>query len=204
LFDREIRAGEIAPFSVRNSWRALSDHELGISCHSKQIFPASLVQKVRCINIHPGFNPYNRGWYPQVYSLINKLPLGVTIHEMDPKIDHGPIICQVRVEVYDWDTSLTVYQRLLQKEVDLVLKWLPVILTGEYTATSPVEEGNYNSKADFENICEIDLAKAVTFKEAIDFLRAMSHAPYFNAFYKSGAKKVWIRVDLSLDSGDRS
>lgn len=199
LFEEEIRVGEIAPLTIRNNLKRLTDYEVGFSCHSKQIFPAPLVQKVRCINIHPGFNPYNRGWYPQVFSLINKLPVGVTIHEMDSEIDHGPIICQEKIETYDWDTSLTIYDRLLDKEVDLFVRWLPIILRGMYTAKSPIEEGNYNGKADFGDMCEVDLRKVVTFKEAIDFLRAMSHPPYFNAFYRSGVDKVWVRLEVKHD-----
>ena len=31
------------------------------SLHSKQLFPKKLVESKVCINIHPGYNPYNRG-----------------------------------------------------------------------------------------------------------------------------------------------
>lgn len=202
LFSPEICAGHIAPLSIRNNLQKLIQYDIGFSCHSKQIFPPQLVRKVRCINVHPGFNPYNRGWYPQVFSLINKLPAGVTIHEMDADIDHGPIICQERIEIFDWDTSLTVYERLLAKEIDLVIRWLPLLLTGRYIANPPVEEGNYNSKDDFASMREVDLEKTVSFREAIDFLRAMSHPPYFNVFYRSGHNKVWIRLEVRFDCED--
>lgn len=87
-FESEIRAGTIRPIRVREVESDLiSDFDLGFSCHSKQIFPASLVASVSCINIHPGFNPYNRGWFPQVFSIINAFPAGATIHLMDNEID---------------------------------------------------------------------------------------------------------------------
>ncbi|MEL6562249.1 MAG: formyltransferase family protein, partial [Bacteroidota bacterium] len=46
------------------------------------------------------------------FSLINGLPAGVTIHEIDEKLDHGNIIDQIKVEVQSTDTSYTLYQRV--------------------------------------------------------------------------------------------
>jgi methionyl-tRNA formyltransferase len=196
LLEIEIGSGRVIPWKLRDNFSELLNYDLGFSCHSKQIFPAELVHKVRCINIHPGLNPYNRGWYPQAFSLINKLPLGATIHEMDEEIDHGPIICQERVALDDWDTSMSAYNKVQEKEISLFAEWLPTLLKGDYKANRPAEEGNYNRKTDFSNLCEIDLDKKLTFREAIDYLRAMSHPPYFNAYYKSGAMTVWVRLEV--------
>jgi methionyl-tRNA formyltransferase len=74
---------------------------------------------MRCINIHPGLNPYNRGWYPQVFAINNGLPHGATIHEMDDKIDHGDIIYQKSVDIKLSDTSKTLYERVLDTEIFL-------------------------------------------------------------------------------------
>ena len=51
------------------------------------MFPVDMVRNYRCINVHPGLNPYNRGWFPQTFSLVNHFPVGVTIHEMDAHLD---------------------------------------------------------------------------------------------------------------------
>jgi dTDP-4-amino-4,6-dideoxyglucose formyltransferase len=201
-FAQAIAAGDVTPIELRRDWERLRGYDVGFSCHSKQIFPAPLVRDVRCINVHPGLNPYNRGWYPQVFSLINKLPLGVTIHEMDAEIDHGPIVCQSSVEIDEGDTSETVYQRLLDAEIRLFTEWLPALLRGDYTAVAPAAEGNYNSRADFEKLCEIDLDKRVTFREAIDFLRATSHRPHFNAFYRSAGGRVFVRLEVQREAAE--
>jgi len=84
--------------------KIIEEHDLIISAHCKQLFPAPLVHARRCINIHPGLNPHNRGWYPQVFCMLNGLPLGATIHEIDDQLDHGPIIDQLEVPLYPWDT----------------------------------------------------------------------------------------------------
>jgi len=98
----------------------IGSFDLVISIHCFQFFPKKLVKGVRCINIHPGFNPINRGWYPQVFAIINNLPIGATIHEMDEKLDNGPIIYREQVEKYPWDTSLTIYNRVLEKEIEVL------------------------------------------------------------------------------------
>ena len=85
----------------------ISEYKLIISAHCKKIFPKKLVESTRCINIHPGYNPYNRGWFPQVFSILNKLPLGATIHEMDEGLDSGDIISQEKVSINSSDDSLS-------------------------------------------------------------------------------------------------
>ncbi len=200
IFREEIVHGGIRCASVNSDLSLLLEYQLGFSCHSKHIFPAELVNGVRCINIHPGMNPYNRGWYPQVFSILNKQPVGVTIHEMDEKIDHGPIICQIPVEIADWETSVDVYTRVLVQEVELFRKWAPRLISGNYQTTQPEVEGNFNSKRDFSDLCAIDLDKRVTFREAIDYLRAVSHPPFLNAYFRSGESKVYVRLELKREN----
>lgn len=118
-------------FSV-HLWYSLSKtYDLIISLHCYQRFPSFLVQKVECINIHPGLNPYNRGWYPHVFSIVNKLPLGATIHEIDEDIDHGAIIAQHEVSLYSWDTSLTAYDRVVEAELSLIKENLIRLVWGD-------------------------------------------------------------------------
>lgn len=199
IFREEIESSKIVPISLKNNYNHLIDsgYVLGMSCHSKQVFPRELVTSIRCINIHPGFNPYNRGWFPQVFSIINKLPIGVTIHVMDEEIDHGDIIVQEEMETLPDDRSFDVYKRILNKEIQLLEKYIDVIVSNRYTTIKPSQEGNYNSIQDYHNICKIDLAKKVTMKEAIDYLRAMTHPPYENSYFiDENGDKIFISINL--------
>jgi methionyl-tRNA formyltransferase len=135
----------------------LSKYNLVLSIHCFQFFPKELVENVRCINIHPGYNPINRGWYPQVFSIINDLPIGATIHEMDKKLDNGPIIDRAFVNKYAWDTSLTLYKRVLDKEMQLLEENFDVIIKGNYERILPENEGNMFKKKDFKDLCELNL-----------------------------------------------
>ena len=66
---------------------------------------------------------------------------------------------------------------------------------------TPMEsEGNINYKQDFDALCEIDRDKPATYGEVIDFLRALTHAPYNNAyFYDTDGKKVYVGITLKKE-----
>ncbi|MEQ8909260.1 MAG: dTDP-4-amino-4,6-dideoxyglucose formyltransferase [Vicingaceae bacterium] len=187
----------IRPLNVKNEVDFLSEtYDLIISLHCKQIFPAALVNKVRCINIHPGLNPHNRGWYPQVFSILNGLPAGATIHEIDEDLDHGPVICQKEVKVESWDTSITVYNKVLDVELDLLNQKIIAILNGTYK-TFTVGEGNLNLKKDFNSLCKLNLDEKDTFRNHINRLRALTHGDYSNAFFiDEEGNKVHLKIQL--------
>lgn len=175
----------------------VSQYDLLISIHCKQLFPAELVGKIRCVNVHPGFNPYNRGWFPQVFSLINGLKTGITIHEIDEQLDHGPIIVQREYALESWDTSGSAYAKIMQIERELVLEYFELIRDRQYTATAPLGEGNINYKKDFERIKALDLKEQATLGDFINRLRALTHDSFKNAYYldKNG-RKIFVRIML--------
>lgn len=172
-------------------------YDLFLSLHSKQLFPARLVENHLCVNVHPGLNPYNRGWFPQVFSILNGLPVGVTIHKMDAELDHGPILWQEELELRSEDTSKDIYDRILAKELEMLQKHLPDLLAGNYTLTPMPHEGNINYKADFDALCELDLNAPATYGQVIDRLRALTHAPYQNAYFvDSDGRRVYVGITL--------
>lgn len=174
----------------------IETYELIISAHCKQIFPEALVKNVRCINIHPGLNPYNRGWFPQVFSLLNKLPIGCTIHEMDVDIDHGDIIYQKEVEIREADTSKDLYLRVQEAEKSLIKKNLSTLLAGNYEKKKMHIDGNYNGIDDFKNLCKLDLDQIGTLKEHLDLLRALTHGQYKNAYFVVEDKKFFVSINI--------
>lgn len=178
-----------------------TDFDLLISMHCKQIFPSQLIHKIKSINVHPGYNPINRGWYPQVFAIINKLDLGATIHEIDEFVDHGGIIDREKVSQHSWDTSYTLYNRVVGAEIRLLRKNISNILNNTYSVTPPENGGNYYSIKDFREICEINLQEKGDFKSFIDRLRALSHGDFKNAWFidDESGKKVYVSIKLDLD-----
>lgn len=191
--------GLVAVNTKKEYEQIIADYDLLVSLHCKQFFPEALVEGMKCLNIHPGLNPHNRGWFPQVFCINNGLPAGATIHEIDKELDHGPIIVQEEVEIESWDTSLTAYNKILAAELRLIEAHFKDILDGNYDTTVPAE-GNLNLKVDHEALCELDLTNTGTLEEHINLLRSLTHGVYKNAFFidKKG-NKVFISVDLQKE-----
>jgi methionyl-tRNA formyltransferase len=177
-------------------------YELVVSGHCKQIFPAALVESIRCVNLHPGFNPETRGWYPQVFAILHGRRIGFTVHLMDAEIDHGAILYREEVEAHPWDTSRSLYERVVAAEIESLPRWLPDLAAGRISSFLPEGEGHYASRQDFRDLCEIDLERTGTFREFLDLLRATSFPPHRNAFVvdpKTG-RKLFVRVELEPDA----
>lgn len=182
---------------------AISHYQLIISLHCKQIFPPLLVSNVECVNFHPGLNPHNRGWYPQVFSIINKNPIGATLHVMDSEVDHGEIVAQKKVCIFSEDTSLDVYRRVIEAEKEIIRDSIVALVDGFYKVVSPSSEGNYNSIADFKKLCQLDLTHTGTLGEHLDLLRALTHGEFKNAyFFDSDNRKIFVSVSLESCGSD--
>lgn len=180
----------------------ISRFNLVFSIHCKQIFPSNLVNAIKCINIHPGYNPINRGWYPQVFSIVNDLAIGATIHEIDEKLDHGNIIVREEVKKYNYDTSESLYNRILDKEIDLLYRYLPSIISNQYNTIVPELDGNLYLKRDFHDLLEIDLDEKYRAGDLINKLRALTHGDYRNAYFidKETGDKIFIGIQLNKDN----
>ncbi len=187
------------------SWSSLiGKYDLVISAHCKKIFDKKLVDSIRIVNIHPGLNPFNRGMYPHIFSIINGLPTGATIHEVDEFIDNGDIIAQQEVEIFMHDDSRSLHERIMKLEMELFERHFDEILLGTYTKKKPQCEGNLNYKKDFSNLCNIDLKNYDSFENHINTLRALSYGGFKNAyFYDNDGNKIYIRVELSKNNSEK-
>ena len=196
----EKYAGSTAffPINVKIQYRdIIEQYDLVISLHCKQLFPPELVRGIRCVNVHPGLNPHNRGWFPQVFSILNGKPCGATIHEIDEQLDHGGIIAQKEVKIESWDTSLTAYNKILDAEMELIEAHMADIIEGKYQTTKPEHEGNLNLKKDFDALCQIQLTDTDTFQNHLNRLRALTHGNYMNAYYlDENGQKVFVKLEL--------
>lgn len=199
IHDHPDFSGRNAEVIIKESVdRLVAEYDLIISVHCFQLFPASLVNAVRCINVHPGYNPVNRGWYPQVFSIVHRLPIGATIHEMDAELDNGPIIDRQFVPYHVWDTSFDIYNRVLEVEMQLLQKNLTGILQNNYKVTQPEKGGNLFLKKDFRNLCAIDLSEKADYATVINRLRALTHGAYKNAWFidPETGRKVYVSIQL--------
>lgn len=176
--------------------RIAERYQLVISAHCKQLFPPEIHGVVECINIHPGFNPETRGWYPQVWAIAHGHRVGFTVHQIDDQLDHGKILHRQEVRAEAWDTSGSLYKKIVDAEIHWLDQNLKALLTGNYTTVAPEGEGNLFLKKDFDALCRIDMEEVGTFAQFYDRMRALSFDGYRNAYFidPGSGKKVFLEL----------
>lgn len=183
----------------KESPRLSREYQLIISVHCKQLFPESLHERVECINIHPGYNPETRGWFPQVWAIARGLKAGVTVHRIDDEIDHGDVIDRFVIPMRIWDTSKTAYDRILAAEIAWIRKNFQRLVEGDYATCKLEQQGHLYTKNDFDSFCEIDLDRVGTFREFYDQLRALSFDGHKNAYFIDPGSGARIFLQLQID-----
>ena len=149
-----------------------------------------------CINVHPAYLPWNRGSYPNVWSIVEGTPAGATVHYIDEGIDTGDVIARKQVTIDVTDTGESLYHKLEQACVDLFLETWPKIVDGtaERIPQSTLEEGTTHQCSDVDAIDQIDLQKQYSAEELFDIIRARTFPPYKGAYFldKNG-DRVYVR-----------
>ena len=69
--------------------------------------------------------------HPNVWSIIEETPAGVTLHYIDAGVDTGDIIAQRDVQQTELDTGETLYHRLEQASVELFKEAWPDFRVGK-------------------------------------------------------------------------
>jgi methionyl-tRNA formyltransferase len=159
-----------------------------------------------CINLHTGLLPYNRGAHPNVWSIIDGTPAGVSIHFVDEGVDTGDIIAQASVAVSPADTGESLYRRLERSAVALFAESWPRICSQEIERKAqPLSAGTYHRVKDVGRIDEIDLDRTYRASDLIDIIRARTFGNYSGAYFKSNGRKVYMRLTFDeKTSGDEA
>lgn len=150
-----------------------------------------------CVNIHPALLPYNRGAYPNVWSIVEGTPAGATIHYIDEGVDTGDIIAQKKISVEPIDTGKSLYHKLELAAVDLFKENWPLIRSGQAARiVQNKEQGTVHRVRDVESIDEINFDRTYTARELIDIIRARTFPPYPGAYFWHKGRKVYLRLQL--------
>ena len=106
--------------------------------YMKKLGPKTLVAfPNRILNIHPALLPRysGKGMYGRfVHEAVLEAgdnETGVTIHLVDEEYDHGPIVAQVKVPVFDSDKVESLSARVSEHEHQLYIETLQKITQGE-------------------------------------------------------------------------
>ncbi len=155
------------------------------------LFPAGT------INLHPSYLPYNRGHYPNVWSLVDGTPAGATLHYVDAGVDTGDIIARRREPVEPIDTGESLYHKLERACVALFEETWPLIRAGRAPRVpQDPNEGTVHRAPDAERSAAIDLDRTYTARSLIDLIRARTFPPYAGSFFVHEGRKVYLRLQM--------
>ena len=151
-----------------------------------------------CINIHSSYLPYNRGANPNVWSIIENTPAGVSIHFMNDGIDTGPIIARRIIKTSFSDNAKSIYEKLENAQVELFMETWEQIKQGKIKPiTQNKDEGTFHRVEDFRELCRLELDKEYTVSELLNRLRALTFPPYDNAYVIVNGEKYYLRLEVS-------
>lgn len=207
--------------------------DLAILAGYRHRVPASFVECFRggVLNIHPGYLPFNRGSYPNVWSILDGTPAGATLHYVeaddDAGVDTGPVVARRLVPTYAWDTARELYDRCEDASLELMRQNIPRALALLNDAAAPAcvrlpatpqgreaDVATFHRRADVDDVDEIHMDGLYRGSDLIDLLRARTFrtfGPYDSGSrYYPGAwfrdrrtgKKVYVRVSLEVEPDD--
>ena len=155
-------------------------------------------------NLHGSLLPQYRGAAPINWAIINgEKETGVTTFFLKHEIDTGSIIFQEKEPIYPDDNVGTVYERLMHKGAQLVLKTAQAIQENSYPVI-PQEEPEEIKHAPkiFKETCEINWDQPAA--AIVNFVRGLN--PYPTAWTTLAGKNFKIfKVSItSKDTKDKS
>ncbi len=107
---------------ITADWCRIQRFDLTVSYTYRYILSRDVIDALsnNAVNLHNSYLPWNRGADPNIWSILEKTPRGVSLHFIDDYLDQGDIIAQrILVDVDEEDTFETTYFRLDQKAKQL-------------------------------------------------------------------------------------
>lgn len=160
----------------------MNECDIFFSVFYNKLITAEFIQgRKRCFNFHGGLLPEYRGSGTINWAIINgEKETGITLHEIDEKIDHGDVIDTRKISIEENETAGSLYERLEALIFPMFQDWFVRLATLDYEAT-PQD----HSKAKLYLRKDLQAAMDLTrFARAFEF-PGKDQAYYYN---KSGNK----------------
>ncbi|MDQ3979267.1 MAG: hypothetical protein M3314_06935 [Actinomycetota bacterium] len=167
--------------------------------HYPKIFPSALIARYRRMyNLHPGYLPWGRGFYPVFWALWEQTPAGATLHEITEGLDKGPVVKQVRVAYGPADTGASLHRRVREAERQIFQEVWPRIAGGELPPARPPsteEAGSYHAKAEFHTLREQADISVMTVPDLLRLVRSFTFPGFPGLVVRLGDRRFELRLE---------
>ena len=139
---------EVAPHNSEEAKSILEEiqPDIGLIAGAR-ILKRDIIDKFRkgIINFHPGLIPEARGLDALLWSIYHNIPLGVTSHIIDHRIDAGKILEISRLKLFLDDTLFDLSERLYETQLEMIRTSYDKLEREEYEEFN-VADSSYNRK----------------------------------------------------------
>ena len=165
------------------------------------------IPKIGFLNLHPSFLPFNRGWHTPSWAILDKTPIGATLHFMSEGLDAGDVIHQIRLNITSCDTANSLYQKLKELELKVFIEALPGLISGTFERTPlNISNGTVHKQRELFNseIQRIDINRLYKGGDLLDKLRALTTNNWNEAaYFEHNQKKYRVRIEIIEDELSR-
>ena len=152
----------------------------------------------KIFNLHPALLPKYRGCSSVTWAMINgEKECGFTYHYIDKGCDTGKIILQKAIKIEDFDTQLTLYNRVMFESMDYFLEALSLVEKGYKGVAQKGEGTKYKRGCPMEGRIEDSMDDGM--KER--FIRAMCYPPYPAAQYHEQEVRTYTQQNELVAGG---
>lgn len=147
------------------------------SVYYRNIIPSDVIKAAnrKIFNLHPSLLPRYRGCSSLTWAMINgEKECGYTYHYIDEGIDTGNIIIQKSVRIEEFDTQLTLYNRIMVLAMEDFEKAFDMVCSG-YPGTVQNGKGSYYGRGCPYNG---EISEDMDDDTVERFIRAMIYPPY--------------------------
>lgn len=130
------------PEKLKNYNFSIPRPDVSIVCEYGYIIPQAILDFAThgTLNVHTSLLPKYRGASPIQSALVNgETETGVTLMQMDAKMDHGAILAQKKVTIEPNDTAELLADKMKPVAATLLLEQLPHYLSGKLKGTAQNE-----------------------------------------------------------------
>lgn len=182
-----------------STWTVPVDIDLIIVVAYGQILPKKILDlpKYGALNVHPSLLPRWRGAAPVQYAILEgDAETGATIIKMDEKMDHGPIVANVKYQMTNAKTAETLVIELAELAGNLLGETIPKWIAGEIKPIPQIEEDATYSKIIMKSDGHINWAKDAC--EIERQIRAFAPWPGSFTFWKNKRIEIISGYPLEL------
>ena len=101
--------------------------------YNKIVSAEFIAARKKCFNFHGGILPEYRGSGTINFAIINgEKETGITLHEIDAQIDHGPVIDIQKTPILESDTAENLYKKMENIIFEMFQKWFIRLVNFDY------------------------------------------------------------------------